>query len=71
MSSGAVEAEAAPATHWHALTADAALEQLSSSSSKGLTSDEALKRLDVYGPNALTPPPKPTFLRRLWNQVNT
>jgi magnesium-transporting ATPase (P-type) len=63
-------AEAAAETKWHSVTAEEALRLLESTEA-GLSNEEADKRLKEYGPNALTPPPKPTFLRRLWNQINT
>ncbi|KIY92699.1 cation transporting ATPase [Monoraphidium neglectum] len=31
---------------------------------------EAQRRLELYGPNSLTPPKKTTFLERLWGQLN-
>lgn len=37
----------------------------------GLTSAEAARRLQDYGPNRLTPPPKPGFLQKLWAQLNS
>jgi len=39
---------------WHAIDPQGALEKLGSSAERGLTSDEAKKRLAKYGPNALT-----------------
>lgn len=39
-------------------------------SEAGLSEEEAAARLDLYGPNALTPPKKPGFLAKLWVQVN-
>jgi len=61
---------AAANTKWHSLSAAEALKVLQTTED-GLSAQEAESRLKVYGRNALTPPPKPTFLRRLWNQVNT
>jgi magnesium-transporting ATPase (P-type) len=63
-------AKAAPETKWHAATAAECLELLETTEA-GLSNEDAAKRLEEYGRNALTPPPKPTFLRRLWTQVNT
>ncbi|KAF8062005.1 calcium-transporting ATPase 1 [Scenedesmus sp. PABB004] len=64
---GVEEAE----TAWHSLPdGDAVLAELRSSRD-GLSADEATARLAQYGRNALTPPPKPSFWRRLWNQINT
>ena len=42
-----------PKEIWHALTAPAALDQLVSDAEKGLSSDEATRRLNQYGPNRL------------------
>jgi Ca2+-transporting ATPase len=39
---------------WHAMDPQGALEKLGSNAEKGLTTDEAKKRLAKYGPNALT-----------------
>lgn len=36
----------------------------------GLSAAEAASRLQQYGPNALTPPKKTSFLGRLWAQIN-
>jgi magnesium-transporting ATPase (P-type) len=58
-------------TAWHAEDdADVILKQLGTSLS-GLSNEEIQQRLAKFGRNALTPPPKPSFWRRLWNQVNT
>lgn len=58
-------------TAWHAEgDLDVVLKQLGSSLS-GLSHEEAQQRLAKFGRNALTPPPKPSFWRRLWNQINT
>ena len=39
---------------WHAMDPKGAVEKLGSDAEKGLTADEAKKRLAQYGPNALT-----------------
>jgi Ca2+-transporting ATPase len=39
---------------WHAMDPKGAVEKLGSNAAKGLTADEAKKRLAQYGPNALT-----------------
>jgi magnesium-transporting ATPase (P-type) len=55
--------------HWHARTAEAALE-LCRSSAKGLTSDEAARRLESDGPNRL-PAAKPrSLMARVFAQFN-
>jgi hypothetical protein len=38
---------------------------------QGLSSAEAAKRLLEHGPNALTPPERPGFFRKLWAQINS
>ncbi len=56
---------------WHAFpNAHAVLTKLGSSSESGLTQSEAAARLKRDGPNRLTPPEKPGFLRKLWDQLN-
>lgn len=64
----AATGEPPPAPSWHAESAEFAMQQLKASE-RGLTEDEAKNRLAEYGPNQLTPPYKPGFLRRLWAQV--
>ena len=54
---------------WHALTVEEVLDHLKVEDS-GLTSAEAKKRLEHYGPNQLTEAPRPTFLQMLWEQLN-
>ena len=54
---------------WHAHPADEALAALQSPDG-GLSADEARARLDRYGPNRLTPPPKRSALLRFLAQFN-
>jgi Ca2+-transporting ATPase len=54
---------------WHALTAEEVLDHLKVEDS-GITSEEAKRRLEHYGPNQLTEAPRPTFLQMLWEQLN-
>ena len=54
---------------WHALKAEEVLNHLEVQD-KGLTSEEAKKRLEHYGPNQLEEAPRPTFLQTLWEQLN-
>jgi len=54
---------------WHALPAEEVLERLGVGE-EGLTSEEAEKRLSEYGQNQLDEAPRPTFLQRLWAQLN-
>lgn len=66
---GSVNGEAA--VEWHALpNAAEACRVLLVDSKVGLTDAEAAQRLQVHGKNALTPPEKPTLLKRIWQQVN-
>ena len=54
---------------WHALSPQQVLEHLNVAGN-GLTSEEAKKRLEHYGPNQLKDAPRPTFLHMLWEQLN-
>ncbi len=54
---------------WHALNHQEVLEHLHVAGN-GLTSEEAKKRLEQYGPNQLSEAPRPTFLQMLWEQLN-
>ncbi len=54
---------------WHALETDEVLEHLDVAGN-GLTSEEAKKRLEQYGPNQLKEAERPTFLQMLWEQLN-
>ncbi|CAM5193826.1 putative cation-transporting ATPase F [Oligella ureolytica] len=56
-------------TAWHAVSADVVLRELSSSS-KGLSADEARQRLHSYGPNALPPPITVPVWRRFLRHFN-
>jgi len=55
---------------WHALKTEEVLGHLKVEGN-GLTSEEAKRRLDLYGPNQLTEAPRPTFLQTLWEQLNS
>ncbi|MEP6895020.1 MAG: HAD-IC family P-type ATPase, partial [Chloroflexota bacterium] len=55
---------------WHALEAGAVLKHLEVQA-KGLTTLEATKRLEHYGPNQLQEASRPTFLQTLWEQLNS
>jgi len=55
---------------WHALDAEAVLKHLEVQA-KGLTTAEAKKRLEHYGPNQLQEAPRPSFLQTLWEQLNS
>lgn len=54
---------------WHALETKAVLDHLKVQDN-GLTTEEARKRLEYYGPNQLKEAPRPTFLQMLWEQLN-
>ena len=59
-----------PATPaWHTLPAEETLPLLESSAS-GLTSDEARRRLEQYGPNQIRRKGKDSILTLLWRQIN-
>uniref|UniRef100_A0A383V2S6 Cation-transporting P-type ATPase N-terminal domain-containing protein n=1 Tax=Tetradesmus obliquus TaxID=3088 RepID=A0A383V2S6_TETOB len=63
-----IEADEVP---WHAITdAEEVVQELASNSTDGLSIKEAERRLNDFGPNALTPPAKPGFLKRLWHHLN-
>src|SRR4030042_872882 len=55
---------------WHALGVQDASQALETDGQVGLTSAEAKRRLDEYGPNELEEEPPPTFWERLWNQLS-
>ncbi|CAG0984927.1 H+-transporting ATPase [Anaerolineales bacterium] len=54
---------------WHALKAEEVLHHLEVRD-EGLTSAEAERRLQHYGPNQLEEAPRPGFLALLWGQLN-
>lgn len=54
---------------WHALQATEVLDHLKVEEN-GLTSLEAKRRLEHYGPNQLKEAPRPGFLQTLWEQLN-
>ena len=54
---------------WHALSTQEVLENLKVQES-GLTTAEAARRRERYGPNQLTEAPRPGFLQLLWEQFN-
>ncbi|MGZ9166951.1 MAG: cation-translocating P-type ATPase, partial [Anaerolineales bacterium] len=63
------EKESTAQQEWHALEAKEVLDHLKVQDN-GLTSEEAKKRLEHYGPNQLEEAPRPTFLQMLWEQLN-
>ena len=54
---------------WHALQLDEVLVKLGTPT-QGLSSEEAAKRLEHYGPNELKEKPRPTFLQLVLAQLN-
>ncbi len=62
--------EAIKEQEWHALSAQEALKNLEVHEN-GLTSAEAERRLQIYGPNQLQEAPRPGFLAMLWDQLNS
>ena len=58
-----------PQQEWHALEAQDVLDHLKVEGN-GLTTAEAGRRLEHYGPNQLKEAPRPTFLQMLWEQLN-
>ena len=54
---------------WHALDAQEVLNHLKVRGN-GLTSEEAKKRLEHYGPNQLNEASRPSFLQMLREQLN-
>src|SRR5512145_822891 len=59
-----------PQQTWHALQPEEILTQLATPPEVGLSSAEAARRLEQYGPNQLQEAPRPTFLQLLFEQFN-
>jgi Ca2+-transporting ATPase len=62
--------ESQPKMDWHALTSEETIHQLATPPDIGLTSEEAARRLEAYGPNQLTEAPGVTFWQMLFDQFN-
>ncbi|MGE5221985.1 MAG: cation-translocating P-type ATPase [Omnitrophica WOR_2 bacterium] len=58
-------------TNWHTLDMQSILEQLATPADEGLTSEEARRRLERYGPNQLTEAPPISFWQMLWDQLKS
>ncbi|MGH8691893.1 MAG: cation-translocating P-type ATPase [Burkholderiales bacterium] len=58
------------ATEAHAKPIDAVVAELRSDLSRGLSPEEAQRRLQQFGHNELTEKPRPGFLALLWDQFN-
>jgi magnesium-transporting ATPase (P-type) len=69
---GAPAAVVVPPFPWHTHTVDECLAAAESLDiERGLTTAEAEKRLAEQGPNRLAPPERPSFIRKLWAQINS
>ncbi|PKL60113.1 MAG: ATPase [Methanomicrobiales archaeon HGW-Methanomicrobiales-4] len=55
---------------WHAVSSDEILQKLDTQLEKGLTNQEAEKRLQEYGPNQLEEGKRTTFLQMVLRQLN-
>lgn len=55
---------------WHTMSSAEALAAVDSEAKRGLSDEEAARRLERYGPNALRERPRPTFWQRLLAQFN-
>lgn len=54
----------------HTLSVDGAVKELETDVQRGLSSDEARRRLEEFGPNELMEKPRPGFLKLLFDQFN-
>src|SRR5690606_25880600 len=57
-------------TVWHALDLDNLLARLETSPQRGLTSEEAARRLERHGRSELREKPRPGFWQLVFNQLN-
>jgi Ca2+-transporting ATPase len=57
-------------SEWHSLSLEDTLKRLAVQE-QGLTSEEAQHRLKQYGLNQLSEAPRPGFLSKLWDQLNS
>jgi Ca2+-transporting ATPase len=55
---------------WHSLSTEQVLTELNTEFQTGLTSEEAARRLEKFGPNQLAEKPRPGFLRMVFDQLN-
>jgi Ca2+-transporting ATPase len=55
---------------WHAMSANEVIQTLSTRFGEGLTSEEAARRLEQYGPNQLAEKPRPSFFQLVLSQLN-
>ena len=56
---------------WHALEAEEVLDKLEVELETGLSSEEAKRRLERFGPNELVEKKRTTFWQMLWGQINS
>ena len=56
--------------NWHTLGPEEVVQKLQTLQDHGLSSEEAQRRLEEYGPNQLTEAPPTTFWQMLWQQFN-
>jgi len=56
---------------WHAQSAESVMQELGTDRLTGLTNEEAARRLEQDGPNALREQPRPTFWKRLLSQFQS
>ena len=62
--------EANETLKWHTLSIDETASKLDVDLQKGLSAADAAERLARVGPNALSEQARPSFLSRLWDQLN-
>jgi Ca2+-transporting ATPase len=62
--------EAKETLRWHTLSIDESASKLGVDLQKGLSAADAAERLARVGPNALAEQARPSFLSRLWDQLN-
>lgn len=55
---------------WHAMSANEVIRTLSTRFGEGLTSEEAARRLEQYGPNQLAEKPRPSFFQLVLSQLD-
>jgi len=56
---------------WHALTPEEVLSKLKVELETGLSTAEAKRRLELFGPNELVEKKRTTFWQMLWGQINS
>eukprot|EP00544_Gedaniella_sp_CCMP2646_P007002 CAMPEP_0202479932 /NCGR_PEP_ID=MMETSP1361-20130828/115_1 /ASSEMBLY_ACC=CAM_ASM_000849 /TAXON_ID=210615 /ORGANISM="Staurosira complex sp., Strain CCMP2646" /LENGTH=1011 /DNA_ID=CAMNT_0049107307 /DNA_START=60 /DNA_END=3095 /DNA_ORIENTATION=- len=66
---GGASSDAKSTDVWHVLDTQATMERLDTTRN-GLSSAEAEKRLEEYGPNKMSEKERKSLIRRIWEQVN-